>query len=385
MINVTSATCTGCRACEFNCPVNCIDMIQDDEGFLVAHADAEACIECGKCDRVCPQNKDLYCDEGQDAYAMTIHDKEALQRSASGGAFYALASVVLANNGVVYGAAYDANWEVHIKRVVTLSELSALQGSKYVQCDTGVSFRLVKEDLMAGRKVLFSGTPCQVAGLLSYIGCRPVNLITVDLVCHGVPSPLMFSKYVDWLESSGLELEKYVFRSKRFGWGKVVEYSLSGKTRYISSADPYNSAFMAGKASRECCYTCKYSQEKRCGDLTICDCWGIQREWPNLYRKEGVSGVIANSSVGCHLIEEASRLLEINPCSIEGLARHNQSLCAPLTRPAARDEVYSGIRFLSGRQYVEERLMPLVSPIEKIKSLIPFSIKQSIRRIRHGF
>ena len=389
MINVTNRSCTGCRACELICPKGCISLTEDAEGFLVAKANPEECIQCGKCEKICPQNHDWRQEtKTQKAYAVTLLDKGPLQRSSSGGAFYALAISIIDRGGSVYGAAFGPGWMVHTIRVNNHERLGELQGSKYVQCDPVDSYKQVTEDLAAGKWVMYSGTPCMIAGLKAYLNEKKnnTNLITVDLVCHGVPSPLLFQKYVGWLERNGRKLDDYRFRSKRYGWGHSTSFRYRGsKSKHVSSEDPYNKCFYSNVIFRECCYECKYSCRERCGDVTICDFWGIQSEKPDFYCKEGVSGVIANNEKGENLLIEATRYAKVHPCDLQAIIRHNHNLSHPSERPKQRDWIYQGIESLKAEEFIEKQLTPFVTLKDIIQALIPFSIKYFVKRIMRGF
>lgn len=387
MIDVSSETCTGCGACVVVCPKSCIRMVPDAEGFAVPVIDEDSCVGCGLCERRCPEmHREMFNSRDQVSYALKWRSiSPAIERSASGGAFFALALTVLEQGGAVYGAAFDKSYAVRHIRARTKDELTKIQGSKYVQSDIGSTYLEVAKDLSEGRQVLFSGTPCQIAALYACVKGDSENLYTVDVVCHGVASPELFSKYLEWVNEKYGRLREYSFRSKRFGWGNVVRIEGERRQRYVSSSDPYNKAYMGGACYREVCYKCKYAQQSRVSDITICDFWGIQSQHPDFYRKDGVSGVLVNSDHGSALFKRVWNRCEVLRVDFGSIAAHNGNLKAPSKRPPVRGDLYKGICELSGREFVEKRLVPLIGFKDRIKALIPFWVKYPIRRALKRF
>lgn len=218
-MNDITEKCTGCRACEQLCSQKAISMIEDDEGFMVASIDQSKCIDCGLCQKRCPQNIAIKKSVACQALAVRLKDDKLLFKSASGGAFMGIAKAWIENGGVVYGVTYDSEWNACHVGANTLNELKKIQSSKYVQANTQHSYSDIKAKLMQGKKVLFSGTACQVGGLKSFLKKDYDNLLTMDLVCHGVNSPLLFKKYIVWLEKQkNFKIKEYNFRSKLAGW-----------------------------------------------------------------------------------------------------------------------------------------------------------------------
>lgn len=203
--------CCGCEACVSSCPVQCIDLVMDKEGFLYPQVDVTRCIDCGKCEKVCPELVEAGEGKATGVYAAKNPDDEVRRASSSGGIFTLLAKYVLAENGVVFGARFDKDWNVVHDYTESKEGLGAFRGSKYVQSRTGETFKQAERFLKAGRKVLFSGTPCQIMGLKRYLRREYDNLLTVDFVCHGVPSPLVWRKYIE--ETLVRQDEKIQFRS----------------------------------------------------------------------------------------------------------------------------------------------------------------------------
>lgn len=384
MDHITEYTnCTGCRACEQICPVHAIDMKSQHEGFIYPVIDNQKCINCGLCKSSCPSNQireDAH--RYPDIYALKLKSDEILN-SASGGAFFGIARHIIENNGVVYGVAYNPQWDVMHIRVDSLNDLPKLQGSKYVQSDTKNTFTQCKSDLSAGRTVLFSGTPCQIAGLYSYLKTDYPNLFTVDLICHGVPSPLLFKSYINWLEKKNKShITEYNFRSKAGGWGLNLLTKTEKKTKISPPHfDPYYQSFLSGDTYRECCYVCKYSNLNRIGDFTIGDYWGIEKVHPEFNDKRGVSLIFVNSEKAKSLFTQVADLYHICQSKIELAIPEQSNLKGPTLRPAIRRTIYEGIESMDPYKYINKQLYCRIPISTKIKGLIPKKIKTGIKRL----
>lgn len=287
--------CTGCRTCEQLCPKQCISMKSNGEGFLVAEVDESVCVNCGLCRKRCPQNNIPEKHSPIEVLAARYKDNDKLRNSASGGAFAAMAQYVLSQGGTVFGAAYQVDWSVGHIAVYDEKNLYKLQGSKYVQSDTLHTYSEVRALLDEGKKVLFSGTSCQIGGLRAFLRKDYDNLLTVDLICHGVASPLLFRKYIEWLgQKVKGKILFYNFRDKTGGWGLGYKTKTKTKTK-PSNLDPYYYHFLKGDTYRECCYRCNYCSQARVGDITIGDYWGIEQAHPSFYSTKGVSVVLLNN------------------------------------------------------------------------------------------
>lgn len=299
--------CYGCRACEQVCPRNAISMQPNNEGFIYPIIDQKKCIDCGLCEKVCPTQdinvEKLLHPEKDTVYAAWNLDLSARLKSTSGGLFFVLATKVISDGGVVYGAVMDETMTVVHCRVVDLVGLTKLRGSKYVQSDTKDTFRSVKKDLLAGINVLYSGTPCQIAGLRGFLQRDYSNLITIDLVCHGTPSPMIFKYHINYLNNKEGLIKSFLFRDKKpSGWRAYISYEFkSGLKKFNTTQnDFYCRSFYAGWISRESCYICEYSQSKRGGDITLSDFWGGESAIKALQiqRKYGYNLVICNTPKG---------------------------------------------------------------------------------------
>ena len=340
MINITdSSKCCGCSACVNTCPVKCIVMHRDGEGFDYPAADASLCISCGKCDEVCPMISPV-ASSPINAYALRIPEYES--ESSSGGVFPALASQVLDQGGVVAGAAFDS--KLHLSHIIVNDKagLAKLRGSKYVQSEIGETYAQTRDLLDLGIEVLFSGTTCQIAGLLKYLHKPYDNLLTVDVACHGVPSPGVWEKYVQDLGVNGVR-----FRDKCDSWKRYkVAYSYSGRVKKISvSSDPYMMSYLRNMNVRPSCYDCKFRAGYHCSDITLGDFWNVSNVCPKMDDGKGVSAVLVNSAKGQQAIESLKQSFEgvnIQNIKYDEATSHNGGFVKKIDVPASREEFFAG-------------------------------------------
>ncbi|HKL58178.1 MAG TPA: Coenzyme F420 hydrogenase/dehydrogenase, beta subunit C-terminal domain, partial [Sphaerochaeta sp.] len=280
-------------------------MAPDTKGFLYPVVDESQCIDCGLCLEVCPYASDdnvgseLYPHTA--VYAAKLTDETTRIQSASGGAFIALSHLVLAKQGVVYGVGYDKHMTARHMRATSLDQCNAFSGSKYVQSNLGTTFKDVERDLKGDLPVLFTGTPCQVAGLRMYLQKEYDNLILVDLICHGVPSQKLFKEYLSLMEhQQGSAVIDCTFRDKSQGWKNLVmklDFASHSKTIDASESSFYT-LFVDGTILRPSCYECKFSNFNRPSDITIGDYWGIEHTMPQFDDEHGISLVLVNSRKG---------------------------------------------------------------------------------------
>jgi len=320
-------TCTGCEACQNSCPQNCIKMKEDSEGFLCPEIDEEKCTQCNRCRNVCPIMEDMPPDFERESvpetYVCCINDDLIRYKSSSGGLFSAIAKTVLKKNGVIFGAAFDENMHLRHIGVEDVSGLEELRRSKYVQSEIGNSYKLVKKLLDEGRPVFFVGTPCQIAGLNHFLGKDTNNLLTADFICHGVPSPRVFSEYVQYLEGVfGSRIKNIVFRDKRYGWHNsyffVVAELEDGREEVVTGKkNCFCFSFLKAYFFRRSCYNCAFKEMPRCGDFTLADIWGIQNQYPPEDVQKGLSYLLANSIKGKSYLE---LLNEITDCEEESFS-----------------------------------------------------------------
>ena len=377
--------CCGCGSCAQKCPKKAISMIENEEGFLYPQINKEKCINCGLCSKVCPQLKDIEKVEKffHKVYAVYNKDINVQSNSSSGGVFTELAMYVLKNNGIVYGAAYDNKFKVNHIGIVKKEDIGKLRKSKYIQSNISNSYNDVEKNLKENRLVLFSGTPCQINGLKKYLVKDYENLITCDVVCHGVPSQKAFKQYLKNFEKKlNEEIIDYDFRSKGIkGYeklGKIV--TKTGKVKYLKiGLDCYYNNFLEGNIFRESCYKCHYSNMNRVGDITIGDYIGVLEMQPNAYSCAGTSICIINSNKGMTVFNEVKDKFNIFETTEEKVKKYNSNLNQPKKRPVCRDYVYKNIN--DERQFVND-LKKFMNKKSKIKSLIPNKLKLAMKKLK---
>lgn len=315
--------CCGCGACVQRCPKSCISMREDNEGFLYPEVDKEMCIDCGLCEKVCPVINQSKERQPLVVYAAKHKDEQIRLASSSGGAFTAIAEPVIEEGGVVFGAKFDKDWSVIHDYTETKEGLAAFRGSKYVQSRIGESYKNAEAFLKTGRKVLFSGTPCQIAGLKRFLCKEYDNLLTVDFICHGVPSPGVWREYLkeETARQCGgknsvlshpkdnlgdVRIENISFRDKRLGW-KKFSFALTlsvpdghGAKNTVLLSEPLNEniflrGFLANLYLRPSCHACPAKKFKSGSDVTIGDFWGVQNVMPEIDDDKGVSALMVNS------------------------------------------------------------------------------------------
>lgn len=331
MIKIKDKTrCCGCTACASICPKHCISMKEDKEGFLYPEADASLCVECGACEKVCPVTYAGEARQPLHCYAANNKDVEVLRNSSSGGIFSLLAQYVLQEkHGVVFGAMWEGERVVH-GAIESLDVLYRLRGSKYVQSDMRGSFKQVSAFLKDGRYILFSGTPCEIAGLRSYLKKDYDNLLTVDLACHGVPSPKVLSLYIQELKDKyGVESLQLNFKDKSTGWATYSVTAKSGdKTLFSERATEniYMKGYLHELFSRPSCHDCAFKSFRSGSDITLADFWGIKNLLPNYTSEDGVSLVIINTDKGARSIASTSDGEEMVAVGYEESIRENSAL-----------------------------------------------------------
>lgn len=387
--NKSHDLCYGCRACEQVCPKQAISMIPNREGFIYPIIDNTQCIDCNLCKKVCPtqdiNREHLLHIEKKQVYAAWNNDITLRLKSTSGGIFYLLALQILNDGGIVYGAAMNNDLTVNHCRVSTTPDLAKLRGSKYVQSNTLDTFKNVKKDLTAGYNVLYSGTPCQIAGLKGFLRKEYKNLYTIDLVCHGTPSPLIFKFHIQHIENTEKKhIHKFLFRDKKIsGWRAYVSYIfLNNKKKSVTTKkDFYCQGFYNGWLSRESCYLCEYSQAKRVGDITLSDFWGGEKAYKPLriQRKYGYNLVICNTLQGQQLFNKITNNITCIECDISVAKAGDVRLRHAENKPLLRDTIYQeceqyGYEYIVNkykyRPSIMRRLIPLwaINVMKEMKS-----------------
>lgn len=386
---ISDFQCTGCGSCAAVCPVKAISMVQNDEGFFYPEIDTETCICCGKCFAQCPVHNVTLHDAAPHFYALQLKDEEALHRSASGGFFYGIAAYMIANQGIVAGCVLDDQMQCINVCTDSMDVVKKMQGSKYIQSFVPPEvYRQIKQYLSDGVRVFFSGTPCQIAGLKQYLDCSYENLITMDLICHGVGSPGVFQRYIQKKERELKTSVKDVqFRPKGIrkypdnhyimlkDWKDNVVYC-----KYSPTGDPYGAAFYHNRILRESCYQCPWACRFRCADLTAGD-YGGGKQLP-FKSEDGFSVVCINTEKGRHLLDEVRPYFEMVPLD----RSYTQiNLSQPTLRPQERDKMKKVQLKQDDPDYVVEALLQVTGK-DRLKALLPQGlkdpIKKFIRRIR---
>ncbi len=374
--------CCGCFACMNICPVGCISMISDDEGFVYPFIDQDKCIKCGLCNNICPiinNKEETTIDNKEDikAFAFYSKDQNILKKCSSGGAFPLIANEILENKGVVYGAIYADDNTVRHARIDNFNDINKVFTSKYLQSNIDLTYKQVLEDLKKEKYVCFSGTPCQVEGLLNYLRKPYDNLLTCDFICHGVPSPKVWQKYLKFLQ---IQKPSFVsFRNKDNGW---INYNIKiiEQDKIIQNSqrkDLYMNSFLSECNIRPACYDCKFKKINRLSDITMADFWGVEKIYPNMNNYNGVSLVIVHSEKGLKYFNKIKMLGECQQVDFINAIKHNSSY-------------NNSVKMNSKRKYFFENIDNL--PFDKLvnkcckKSIITrgiSKIKRILKKILH--
>lgn len=337
MINITNKRkCCGCEGCRQVCPKQCITLTKDAEGFLYPKVEVSVCIHCNLCDKVCPVINQATPKTAIGSLVASSSDNKTKANSSSGGVFTELAKDVISSGGVVFGAKFDADWQVVHGYTTVVEGLTALQTSKYVQSRIGNAYSDAEKLLKEGLKVMFVGVPCQIAGLKKYLRKDYPNLLSVDVICHAVPSPMIWSDYIKRYDSE--KIKNINFRNKRHGW---INYGMSvvrsdGREVYIPMREnPYMGCFLKDYSVRPSCYECPAKCGKSGSDITIGDFWGIGDIYPQYYDAMGCSCIIVRSKNGKEAIKNLD--MQIHSVNYEDILKCNRSLEQSASEPHDRD------------------------------------------------
>lgn len=320
------------------CPKTCIKMQRDNEGFLYPVVDKVNCINCGLCEKICPVINSVDVKQFPKVYAAYNKNLKVRLSSFSGGIFYALARKIVKEGGAVFGAAFNELFEVRHTYIENEGDIKELMGSKYVQSEIGNSYITAKKILQEGRKVLFSGTPCQIAGLYAYLNMDYENLITVDIICHGVPSPKVWKEYVNLQKRRG-EIRKVNFRDKKYGWSNFsISFQFDSGETYTRTAgrDRYMRGFLTNVFLRPSCYECVFKGEQRIADITLADFWGLENVRSDIeHDNQGISMILVNSikaeeylkadlghEIQYYIINDASAAIKQNSAAIVSVVKN---------------------------------------------------------------
>ena len=361
--------CFGCGACINSCTHHAIDWIEDEEGFRYPTIDQDKCVDCGVCALKCPIIYNYEIESfTKEVYAAFSYRWQ--RQGSSGGVFSALAQSFLPE-GYVYGAAYHDNLQLYQTKVHNLNDLPRLQGSKYSQSESYLSYNEVKKDLIAGKRVFYCGTPCQIAGLLNFIPTNlRSNLFTADFICHGVPSQRAFDRVVETLQERYGKATDFVFRLK--DCHAISPYIvIKGKAHFLrGDAYSYMNAFYQGYLFRPSCYTCQFSSLKRPSDITLADFWGI-KDFDSNRKYNGVSLIIVNTIKGRQMFEAIKDDLYYEVRTMDLAMSLQKNLNEPSQRPTQRDTSALDILNLSmhdfGKKY---KLLPQNIVIDELKFIV---------------
>jgi coenzyme F420-reducing hydrogenase beta subunit len=341
--------CCGCTACVNICPQKCIPMVEDDEGFAYPVVDVKRCIGCGLCNKVCPiENNSTEDEKPKAVYGCINKNEKILKSSSSGGVFASLASAVIDQGGVVFGALLDQNMNVVHGYTKNEKDIIKLQGSKYVQSDMKDNFQQVKQFLKEGKTVLFSGTPCQVSGLKHFLQKDYKNLITCDFICTGVPSPKIYRAICKYYENKyHSKLINIQFRNKKNGWnnfGLVLEFANNQK-KYISRYDcSYFTAHFSHFTLRLSCYDCKFKELNSGSDIKLGDFWNIKSLYPDFYNFNGVSIVIIGSEKGQRLFNSVKNRFKLQVTNYQEVIKVNRAIVEVSKEPSIRKTFFDAVK-----------------------------------------
>ena len=358
---VSVQDCALCGACFNACPVDAIRFSKAYLDFQYPEIDATRCVHCNQCEKACPilGDKSKPEDGYPIAFAAKSNDNSVRLRSSSGGVFYELASQILRDGGYVCGAVFDESF--HVRHIVSNMQeaIFRMMGSKYAQSDVGYCYREIKEKLNAGEKVLFSGCPCQVAGLRTYLGKSYKNLLLVELICHGIPSDQMLQTYVHMQEKKyGAKLKRMEFRNKTKGWhGSSVRMEFENQRIYSKpiTADAYMNGFLGSATLKSSCYDCHFRNFTAGSDIILGDFWGAEVELLEDDNK-GISAILVNSGKGMDLLDRCN--LALTPANVETIIKYNRNLLCSAAPSPQRSSFYASAN-TNGleeaiRRYLEE-------------------------------
>ncbi|MBD5232773.1 MAG: 4Fe-4S binding protein [Bacteroidales bacterium] len=346
-LNIIPKTqCTGCGACSAICPHSCIAMCEDNLGFKMPVVDLNRCIHCDLCKRACPVlNAGAPVEKAPlKMLAAKNTNSRVAAKSSSGGAFSAFAESIIDKKGIVYGVELNSDLKAVHVRIDDIANLSRIQSSKYIQSNATPAYPLVKEDLKAGKDVLFSGTPCQIAALRQYLRKDYPNLLCVEVICHGVPSNLAFQKYIDTLQDRHRQrIISVNFRDKSKGWDNYhITFTFEGGKQFSQRASEnlYCKGYVSNLFVRESCTDCKFKAFKSGADITLGDMWGIEHILPSYNTDNGVSMISINTPVGQAAFDEViSRIKDCADVAYEDVKKYNACIYQSVPAHPARVSV----------------------------------------------
>ena len=343
MIDIEKSRCTGCYGCKNICPFNAIDMVEDIDGFIKPFVDQTKCKKCKRCINICPQLKSSKLNMPIKVYAAFCKNVEKHLSGSSGSVFGAVAEKILEKDGIVFGCEMDMNFNVKHVEISNINQLARIKKSKYVQSDINNSFAKVEEYLKNDKYVLFSGTPCQIESLKNFLNKEYDKLITVDVLCHGVPNNRIFKDFIEYFETKhNCKIKEFDFRYKNKKIGKYITRIKTSKNReffYPWQGTSYTFLFMNDYILRESCYDCKYVTLKRVSDISLGDYWNIEKKIIKFNNNLGTSMVLINSEKGLDIFNEIKNSFEYIETDCEDAVKSNLTLWKKIPKPEERDEI----------------------------------------------
>lgn len=379
-----SEVCCGCGACEQICHYSAICIVRNDEGFLYPQIDEKKCINCGLCNKVCPIENQPQGVMPKAAYVLMNKNNEELMKSSSGGVFRLFADYVIKNGGCVAGCVLQ-DMQAVFRLTDKIHEIDDMQGSKYISSCPSNIYATIKEKLNNKQTVLFTGTPCQNAALINYLNGKPENLITIDFLCHGMPSQKLFDKYIEYLESKyHKQITNFKFRDKEYrGWGHVESfYAGSKKHKDIGSTSTFLYGYLKGYFNRYSCYRCPY-KGKRNTDFTMCDYWGVKKHHTIPNTEKGVSAITINTTKAIDLFRSVADKAIYLPTELEWIAEENPSIIYNQneTIPQIRRTIYSEIYEKGWKRVSKKYLLCPNRYAKKLWYMLPNDIVKKARKI----
>ena len=383
---VTADKCTGCAACAAICPTQCIVMKPDTEGFLHPQIDSACCIECHRCESTCPLLfKGAETQQETEAYGACNKDAAVVKRSSSGGMFSLLANKIIEDEGVVFGAAFESPERVKHIAVDDKQQLWRLCSSKYVQSEICSVYQQVQDYLKKDIPVLFSGTPCQIAGLKAYLKKDYSKLVCIDTICHSVPSPKVWKEFLKEVEDDERSRILNVnFREKQSGWENYslyLKFENGKEKRYFSQQNIYMHAFIEGLSTRPSCYSCEFKGAAHVSDITLGDFWGVRQAAPECFDEQGTSLVLIHNEKGRALLQRCDQDAIITPVAFDSAIAGNPAYAVSSCRHPHREKFFKILGTTSLQTLIPSMLEPTAA--EKVKSVIRRSIPaKAMRRMK---
>lgn len=365
---IDKSDCCGCSACSSICPKKCINMKEDEEGFLYPEIDKSKCVDCGICEKICPIHNPLRGKGVPDIYAVQNNDSETLYQSASGGMFTAIALKIEEKKGYVFGAVYDENFLVKHFGTDDRKQFYRFRSSKYVQSNPGNCFIEVKELLDKGVYVCYSGTPCQIAGIKSYLKKDYENLFTVDVVCKGVASPEVLKQYTDMMSRKYGKIVGMNFKRKTYGYhSSTMSVDFAGGRTYSRGGitDYMMRSFRANICMRPSCYKCSFKGESRVSDMTLFDCWHYEQLTGKKDNDKGYTAVMVHTEKGKRMLELCRDVVSVDEIEFEKSVEFDGIMISNCTDYNPKREKYLELLRENGLE-------------SAVKECIPISLKEKV-------